>query len=94
MPAWFVGEVSNITVRHLILETGDHIQIKRASLLRKKNYKIQYSLLFQLKRGDKARREPELLVRTSKTTYKGLIHAFDNFEPAALFRQLVYSINE
>ena len=46
MPAWFVGEVSNITVRHFILEPGDHIQIKRASLLRK-IHNIQYSLLFQ-----------------------------------------------
>ena len=71
-----------------------HPDQKSQPVKKKKNYKIQYSLLFQLKRGDKARREPELLVRTSKTTYKGLIHAFDNFEPAAIFRQLVYSVNE
>lgn len=47
-----------------------------------------------MERGDKARHEPELLVRTSKTTFKGLIQVFENFEPAAIFRQLVYSSNE
>ena len=47
-----------------------------------------------MKRCDKARHEHELLVRTSKTTYKGLIYVFENFEPAAIFRQLVYSVNE
>lgn len=71
-----------------------HRDQKSQPVKEKKKYKIQYSLLFQLKRGDKARREPELLVRTSKTIYKGLIHAFENFEPAAIFRQLVYSVNE
>lgn len=47
-----------------------------------------------MERGDKARHEPDLLVRTSKTTYTGLIYVSENFEPAAIFRQLVYSVNE
>ena len=78
--AWFVGEVSNITVRHFILEPGDHIQIKRASLLRKKTLTISIQpTILKMERCDKARHEPELLVRTSKTTYKGLIHVFEKF---------------
>ena len=32
-----------------------------------------------MERCDKARNEPELLVRTSKTTYKGLIQVFEKF---------------
>lgn len=67
---------------------------QKSQPVKEKNYNIQYSLLFQLKRGDKARHEPELLVRTSKTTYKRLIHVSENFEPAAILRQLVYSSNE
>ena len=45
-------------------------------------------------RGDKARHEPELLVRTSKTTYKGLIHVFENLSRLQYFASLVYSGNE